>query len=651
MSHRIVIEQAIASLFGSGLNEPMRRKAERDAETLASLVGSYGLGSAAGIAREIGGILASGAGAARVQAPRLLDLLTQLRRDLEKFSDAAAREDARTTVHLLIVDPTPSLADVAVMEAAKLGLNAEIAAGLGAARESLLHPGIDFLLLNLDGPEERPEGRRDGRDDAIAFIQELSHSHPDIPVVVMSATDSVEERMEAARAGACGYLRKTLSIRQRIQLAYRRWQQLRPGDTSQCLLASADESLQQRLLPAFEDAHRHLLVAGDLQSLWDALYIHHPDVLLLDSGFNDEGAFDLCHMIRNEPRWSTLPILLLGAQSHSLARVFEADEILPKDIDGAELIEHLQNYLHRVGIYRNFGHVDPLTGTFSLAQSQEIMKNLLQLAMRHKQPFTLLITRLDQIATIRNIEGPGAADLLQHRLAQVLTESFRVEDVVARGEEEDLIVGMFGIDRNRALPRAEELLEKIARNPFPEPEWATIPVTLSVGLAQYPVDGETLEQLDESARQALHIAQKNGGNRALRTGEAPAPVPFLDRADVVVVDANAESIGPVIEALRNDKLSVRWLRSGEEAIRSLTGSSRTLGTSLVLLAAELPDMDGFLVFRQFLREIAIRDVMILANAPSQDQVLTALQLGAIDYITRPLDIPALVERVHEALHE
>jgi diguanylate cyclase (GGDEF)-like protein len=392
---------------------------------------------------------------------------------------------------------------------------------------------------------------------------------------------------------------------------------------------------------------------SDPQSLWNTLSLNNPDALLVDAGQdaaqNDTAAVDLCRMIRNEPRWSTLPIVVLGETASSVARSTGIDAVLPRDIEAAELIDSLHSRMRRVHIYRSFGQVDALTGTASIGHSKRMMMQLLHLSERQKQPFTLLVTQLDQIAAIRQNEGPSAADVVQHRLAQLLIQFFRSEDVVARWSGDEFVVALLGIDRDRAVGRVAQLLKKITQNPFPEPEWATIPVTLSVGLAQYPVDGETLEELHVSARKAFEIAQEHGGNRSLRAGEAPAPAPLLDRVDIVVVDGNAESIGPVIEVLQDDKLTVRWLRSGEEAIRALTGSSRSLGTSLVLLAAELPDIDGFLVFRQLLREVAVRNVIILADAPSQDQVLTALQLGALDYITRPFDIPALVERVHQAL--
>lgn len=643
MGRRIVVEQAIAALFGNGLNDSMRRNAEREAEKLASLVGSYGLGTAARMAREIGAIMASGLGAARMQSSRLLELLTYLRRELDRIPENAGLDDTRSAISVLLIDHTTSFVETASIEAVKLGMNAEVAFDLATAKGFVLTQPIDLILLDLYFP--------DGREGSLEFVREVSRSHPRVPIIVMSATDTVDDRLEVARAGAMGYLRKTLPVRQLMQLVGRCWQQIGPDHSFHTLLASADEELQQRLTAAFETANLPLQIKMSPQHLWDALSLSNPDVLLVDATMDDSRALDLCRMIRNEARWSTLPILMMGSVDATAARLTGVDDVLPREIEGVRLIESLQSRMRRVQIYRSFGQMDALTGTSSIDHSKQMMTQLLHLSERQKQPFILLVTQLDQIETIRQNEGPGAADIVQHRLAQMLIQFFRAEDVVARWAGDEFVVALFGIDRDRAVGRAAQLLKKITQNPFPEPEWASIPVTLSAGLAQYPVDGETLDALYKSAKQAFLVARENGGNRALRSGEVPAPIPLLERVDVVVVDGNVESIGPVVEALQDDKLTVRWLHSGEEAIRTLTGTSRSLGTSLVLLAAELPDIDGFLVFRQLLREVVVRNVILLANAPSQDQVLIALQLGALDYITRPFDVLALVERVHQALQE
>lgn len=643
MGRRIVVEQAIAALFGPGLSESMRRSAERDAEKLASLVGNYGLGTAARMAREISTILASGLGAARMQSSRLLELLTHLRRELDRIPDASAPDQTRKAVNLLIVDHSTSFVETAAIESVKLGMNAEVAFELSVASGLLLTQPIDLIVLDLYFP--------DGREGSLEFIREVCRSHPRIPVLAMSATDTIEDRLAVARAGAAGFLRKTLPVRQLLQIVGRQWQYIRPDRPVHTLLATSDEELRQRLAPAFEDANLPLAVKQNPQDLWDALSLSNPDLLLMDGTMSDSSAMDLCRMIRNDSRWATLPVLLLGSADVTLTRAAGVDEVLPRDIDGSKLIDCVQSRMRRIQIYRSFGQTDALTGTTCIEHSAQMMRQLLHLSVRQKQPFTLLVTELDQITTIREKEGPGAADVAQHRLAQLLIQFFRSEDVVARWSGDEFVVALFGIDRDHAVGRTNQLLKKIVQNPFPEPVWASVPVTLSVGLAQYPVDGEMLEELHESARQAFQMARQNGGNRVLRAGEAPSPSPLLDRVDVVVVDGSMEDAGPLVEALQDNKLSVRWLRTGEEAIRMLTGSSRSLGTSLVLLAAELPDIDGFLVFRQLLREVVVRNVIIMADAPTQDQVLSALQLGALDYITRPLDIPAMVERAHQAMQE
>jgi len=644
MGRRIVVEQAIAALFGNGLTDSMRRNAEREAEKLASLVGSYGLGAAARMAREIASIMSGGLGSARMQSSRLLELLTALRRELDRIPESDAQEDPKAAAHVLIVDHTTGFTEAASIEAVKLGMNAEIAFDINSAKGYIATQATNLVLLDLYFP--------DGRERSLEFIREVARTHPRIPVIALSASDNFDDRLQVARAGGRGFLRKTRPVRELMQLALHRWQQLRQETQMSALLASADRDLKARILTAFEPAGLHVHVDEDPQSIWNTLSLSNPDLLLIDAGLDNPGVLDLCRLIRNESRWSTIPILVVGAsdaQSTNALLASGVDDCMPREIDGAQMVERVRSRMKRIQLYRSFGQVDALTGTSSIQQSTQLMNQLLRLSERQRQPFCLLVTALDQIEIIRKTEGPNAADVVQHRLAQLLVGFFRNEDVVARWEGDNFVVALFGIDRDRAVARATQLLHKITQNPFPEPEWASLPVTLSAGLAQYPVDGETIETLHEAAATAYQIARDHGGNRALRAGEVPTPSALLERVNVVVVDDNAESIGPVVEAMQEDKLTVRWLRTGADAIRTLTGSSRNVGTSLVLLAAELPDMDGFLVFRQLLREVVVRNVIILADQPSQDQVLAALQLGALDYISRPFDIPALLERVHNAL--
>jgi two-component system response regulator MtrA len=69
---------------------------------------------------------------------------------------------------------------------------------------------------------------------------------------------------------------------------------------------------------------------------------------------------------------------------------------------------------------------------------------------------------------------------------------------------------------------------------------------------------------------------------------------------------------------------------------------------LVVLDVMLPSLDGFEVCRELRRESQVPIVMLTARADLHD-VVTGLELGADDYVTKPFELPELVARVRAVL--
>ena len=75
---------------------------------------------------------------------------------------------------------------------------------------------------------------------------------------------------------------------------------------------------------------------------------------------------------------------------------------------------------------------------------------------------------------------------------------------------------------------------------------------------------------------------------------------------------------------------------------------RAGGVDLVVLDVMLPSLDGFEVLREIRRDSAAPVVMLTARGELHD-VVTGLELGADDYITKPFELPELVARVKAVL--
>ena len=110
---------------------------------------------------------------------------------------------------------------------------------------------------------------------------------------------------------------------------------------------------------------------------------------------------------------------------------------------------------------------------------------------------------------------------------------------------------------------------------------------------------------------------------------------------VLVVDADAAPRREIRVACAQDGYQVLEAENGAEALREL-GSGHP---SLVLLEVALPDGSGFDVCRELRRIDAVVPVIMMSARSDEIDVVVALEIGADDYVTKPLRIRELVARM------
>jgi diguanylate cyclase (GGDEF)-like protein len=159
-----------------------------------------------------------------------------------------------------------------------------------------------------------------------------------------------------------------------------------------------------------------------------------------------------------------------------------------------------------------------LTGLANRYKSTKVLGQLLSLAGRHRQPFSLAVVDLDHFKRINDQYGHAIGDEVLRRLGALFLRSFRSEDVVARWGGEEFIVGMYGITRDDVVHRLTEVLETLRQEAFTSADGVRFQVTFSAGVATYPTDGTELATLYRVADQALYQAKEAGRNRVFPSG-------------------------------------------------------------------------------------------------------------------------------------
>jgi diguanylate cyclase (GGDEF)-like protein len=116
---------------------------------------------------------------------------------------------------------------------------------------------------------------------------------------------------------------------------------------------------------------------------------------------------------------------------------------------------------------------------------------------------------------------------------------------------------------------------------------------------------------------------------------------------VLVIDDSEPIHKLIVARLRPEGLEVTGEMDGERGIQRAIVEM----PDLILLDVGLPDMDGFEVCRQLKEHPSTRDIPIifLTGTTSTDSKVRGLDLGAVDYVTKPFDQVELRARVRAAL--
>ncbi len=156
---------------------------------------------------------------------------------------------------------------------------------------------------------------------------------------------------------------------------------------------------------------------------------------------------------------------------------------------------------------------DPLTGLYNRRFMHDFLERELLRARRTNQSFVVMFIDLDHFKRFNDSFGHDAGDFVLQSFTKLLTSHFRGTDIICRygGEEFALVLPDSSLDD--AEMRADELRSKVKNLTVRHREMALGPITCSIGIAEFPVDGSTAEELLRVADKCLYEAKTQGRDR------------------------------------------------------------------------------------------------------------------------------------------
>ncbi len=156
---------------------------------------------------------------------------------------------------------------------------------------------------------------------------------------------------------------------------------------------------------------------------------------------------------------------------------------------------------------------DGLTGLYNRNHLMVSVAMEIARADRHEEPFTVVMIDLDHFKKYNDTHGHLAGDEILAKIAVVFAACIREVDYAARYGGEEFLVMLPQTGLSGAREVAERIRTRFAEEAAQGAEG--VPLTLSIGLAEYPQHGDTTESLIAAADAALYQAKRRGRNRVV----------------------------------------------------------------------------------------------------------------------------------------
>src|SRR5205823_4295759 len=126
-----------------------------------------------------------------------------------------------------------------------------------------------------------------------------------------------------------------------------------------------------------------------------------------------------------------------------------------------------------------------------------------------KAPVTLMMSDLDKFKPFNDTHGHQAGVLILQEIARLVRATVRASDMVCRYGGDEMALLLPKATRQGARAVAEKVRQTVREN------CQDVGVTISIGLAQFPVDALTRDDLVAVADRNLYRAKEKGGNRVV----------------------------------------------------------------------------------------------------------------------------------------
>jgi len=158
---------------------------------------------------------------------------------------------------------------------------------------------------------------------------------------------------------------------------------------------------------------------------------------------------------------------------------------------------------------------DGMTGLYNRRFLEEFIDKFMKQAKRLNEKYAVLMLDVDFFKSVNDTYGHDIGDKVIKEVANVLQENIRESDLAIRYGGEEFVVLLHNADEDGALKVAKKIHTAFGDLVFDVGSGETIQKTISIGMAFFPKDGDTIWKCIKYADTALYVAKTTGRNKVV----------------------------------------------------------------------------------------------------------------------------------------
>ena len=163
---------------------------------------------------------------------------------------------------------------------------------------------------------------------------------------------------------------------------------------------------------------------------------------------------------------------------------------------------------------QHIAHTDALTGVASRGSFEHSLIQSIHEAERTRNPMTLVILDIDHFKSVNDRWGHDAGDKALQHICSLLGERLRITDTLGRLGGEEFALVLRNTDCTQAKPLIESIRAQLHKTPLQYGKH-TIELSATFGIAEWPSDGLTVDELYRCVDKRLYSGKDRGRNQVV----------------------------------------------------------------------------------------------------------------------------------------